>query len=203
MTCGATSDDYLQQFRALLPQGPAWTRDPDAVMSLLLGGLSVEWARVHARDCVLLSEMNPISAQEMLADWERVLGLPDGCGLDIPTVAGRRSAVLTKLRSIGGQSPGYFINLGANYGFDVSITEFRPFRAGVSSIGDSLTNGDWVFTFLVTSPTETIQTFRAGRGAAGEPLRLWGNEALECLISRDKPSHTIVIFTYSGDPVEV
>ena len=31
---------------------------------------------------------------------------------------------------------------------------------------------------------------------AGEPLRSWGNNLLECTMERIKPAHTVLIFAY-------
>lgn len=200
--CTASSVDYLGQAQELLPPGPAWPRESDATLTKLLDGLSVEHARIHNRDCDLLSEMIPLTTVQMLADWERVTGLPDDCEFDVSTVDARRNAVLTKLRAKGGASPGYFVELAATFGYDIEITEFRPFRVGLNSIGDALTNGNWIYAIQVTSATDTIQVMRAGVGAVGEPLRYWGNEPLECLISKYAPAHTTQIFAYAGAAVE-
>jgi uncharacterized protein YmfQ (DUF2313 family) len=40
--------------------------------------------------------------------------------------------------------------------------------------------------------------FRAGLSAAGERLRTWGNDTLECKLNQLKPAHTIALFAY-GD----
>jgi len=190
---------YAGQVAALLPQGAAWARERGTVLLSLLEALAIEAARIDERGGDLLDEMIPDRTFEMLADWERVAGLPDDCFADeADTIETRRAALLTRLRSLGGQSAGYFIDLAAIFGFTITVSEFLPFRAGVSHAGDYLTNGDWVFTWQVNAPEVTVSTFRAGIGAAGEPLRLWGNNRLECLLGRFKPAHTILIFTYSG-----
>ena len=192
-----TAAEYREQLKALLPPGQAFPRDPGTTLHDLLDGMSVELARVDGRASGLPAEANPASTMELLSDWERVAGLPDKCSAVLEeTLQGRRNALLTKLTSTGGQSAAYFIELAASLGYTVTIEEFRPFRAGRSVAGDLLTNGPWAFTWLVRAPEVTVTTFRAGLSAAGERLRTWGNDTLECKINQLKPAHTIAIFAY-------
>lgn len=194
-----TAADYLEQLKTLLPPGQAFPREAGTTLHNLLDGMAIELARVDGRGEALPVEANPASTNELLSDWERVAGLPDKCsGVLEETLQGRKNALLTKLTSTGGQSPGYFIDLAAALGYTVTIEEFRPFRAGLSRAGDALTNGAWVFTWLIRAPEVSITEFRAGLSAAGERLRTWGNDALECKINQLKPAHTIALFAY-GD----
>lgn len=196
-----TAEDYRRQAQALLPQGPAWPRETDALITYLLNGLSEEFARVHNRDIDLLAEMIPISTVEMLEDWERVAGLPDACAGTLETLDLRRRALLTKLATLGGQDAVYFIGLAAIFGWTIEIFEYRRFRAGLSSAGDAVSNdtGDddgWVHVWRVKSDSP-ISYFGAGIGVAGEPLAAWGNTPLECMLNAWKPAQTFIIFDYS------
>lgn len=195
----ATAAEYKEQLKLLLPPGQAFPREPGTNIDALLDGLSVELARADSHATRLTGEANPLTTTELLADWERVAGLPDKCaGTLEQTTQGRRNALVAKLSSTGGQSPAYFIGVARALGYSISIEEFRPFRAGRSRPGESLTNGDWVFAWRVHAPSVTVIAFRAGRSAAGEPLRSWGNDALECKLNQLKPAHTILLFAY-GD----
>lgn len=192
-----TAAEYREQLKALLPPGQAFPRDPGTTLHDLLDGMSIELARVDARAGSLPQEANPRSSAELLPDWERVAGLPDKCSGAIEgTLQGRRNALLAKLTSTGGQSAAYFIELAAALGYDITIEVFRPFRAGHSFAGDLLTNGPWAFTWLVRSPAVSVTYFRAGQSAAGERLRTWGNDTLECKLNQLKPAHTIALFAY-------
>ena len=194
-----TAAEYREQLKALLPPGQAFPRDPGTTLHDLLDGMSIELARVDGRASVLPQEVNPATSAELLSDWERVAGLPDKCsGVLEETLQGRRNALLAKLTSTGGQSSAYFAALAAELGYDVTIEQFRPFRAGRSVAGDALTNGAWAFTWRVRAPEVTVISFRAGRSAAGEALRAWGNDTLECKFNQLKPAHTILLFAY-GD----
>jgi len=194
-----TAADYLEQLKSLLPPGQAFPRDAGTTLHDLLDGMSIELARVDARGEALPMEANPATTNELLSDWERVAGLPDKCsGALEETQQGRKNALLTKLTSTGGQSAPYFIELASALGYTVTIETFRPFRAGASRAGDLLTNGAWVFTWLIRSPETPVISFRAGVSRAGERLRTWGNDTLECKINQLKPAHTIALFAY-GD----
>lgn len=192
-----TADQYKQLLKSLLPPGDAFPRDVGTSLDDLLAALAEEWARVDSRGGTLIVEALPSSTSEMLTDWERVAGLPDKCsGTLETTIQGRRQALLAKLTSTGGQSKAYFIAVAEALGYDVTIEEFRPFRAGWSVAGDPLTNGDWVFAWRVHAPAVTVIPFRAGQSVAGEALRTWGNDTLECKINQLAPAHTVPIFAY-------
>ncbi|QBR31896.1 MULTISPECIES: YmfQ family protein [Pseudomonas] len=194
-----TAADYLEQLKTLLPPGQAFPREAGTTLHDLLDGMSIELARVDGRGESLPKEANPASTNELLSDWERVAGLPDKCSRALEeTLQGRKNALLTKLTSTGGQSPGYFIELAASLGYTVTIEEYRPFRAGHSSAGDLLTNGPWIFTWLIRAPEVSVTEFRAGLSGAGERLRTWGNDTLECKLNQLKPAHTIAIFAYGA-----
>lgn len=195
-----SADDYRSLLKALLPPGRAFPREPGTTLDGLLGAMAQELARVDARGEQLLTEVIPSTTSEMLADWERAAGLPDNCsGSLAETMQGRRADLVSKLAAQGGQSKAYFIALAARLGFTITIDEFRPFRAGMSTAGDDLTNGDWVFTWRVNGPPVPVIRFAAGQSNAGEPLASWGNTALECRLNRLKPAHTIIIFTYPDE----
>lgn len=190
-----TADAYRAQLQALLPPGAAWTRESAATLTRLLDALAVELARVDARAEDLLAECDPRTTRELLTDWERVAGLPDPCSGPLGTVRERREALHGKIAGVGGQSRAYFIELARRLGYEVRISEYFRFRAG-SPAGAPLANTPgWRHTWQVNAPTTTIKHFAAG-SAAGEPLRTWGNQLLECAITRRKPAHTVVLFAY-------
>ena len=110
---GLTADAYLGQVQALLPPGLAWTREQDAVLTLLLQGLAEELARVDGRADDLVDEADPRTALELLQEWEAVCGYPDECLESGATPQERRAAVVARLTARGGQSRAYFIALAA------------------------------------------------------------------------------------------
>jgi uncharacterized protein YmfQ (DUF2313 family) len=194
-----SADHYREQLKALLPPGRAFPRERGGTLDDLLDAMAQELARIDLRSDELASDAVPKRTTELLPDWERVAGLPDNCaGVLQETVQGRRADLVGKLTSTGGQSSAYFTALAADLGYEVMIAEFRPFRAGLSSAGDPLTNGDWVYTWRVYAPEVTVTYFKAGQSVAGEPLAAWGNDSLECRLRQFNPAHTIVQFAYGA-----
>lgn len=192
------ADEFFSALQSLLPQGPAWPRETGTIQGEVLGAVADRAAAQHARIRTLAeAEAFPAAALEMLADWERAYGLPDGCGGEGDSLAQRRGALLARIAERGGQSRAYFIAVAAALGYDVTIEEIRPFRAGISRAGDPAYGADWIFTWRMMAPETTVTEFRAGISTAGEPLRAWGNERLECVIRRIAPAHTTVLFSYS------
>lgn len=204
-----------RQLGTLLPPGRAWSQEPNGTQAALLEGLAHEFANVEARIEDLLREQDPKRALETLVDWEDAFGLPDPC-VGVPvTIAERRAAIIARLVAIAGGSAADLIGLAATLGFEVRIVEHRPFEAGRSRAGDSLTNsqvpfragvsraGDpltnleaWPWTVDVVAPLVTARHFAAGRSVAGEPLVTWNNQALECTLSRVAPAHVLLRFLY-------
>lgn len=134
---------------------------------------------------------------EALSDWERVLALPDPCLLGVSQSVGQRvQAAVSKLQGRGGQSKAFFIALAKSLGYEITITTFRPARAGIARAGDPINGGDWSFTWRVNAPAVTISHARAGVAGAGDPLTTWGNKALECRLSQMKPAESILLFGY-------
>lgn len=192
-----TATDYLAQLQALLPQGFAWPRQADAALTKLLLAWADELARVDGRAADLVEEADPRTTVELLADWERVAGLPDPCVVAYgvsQTAAQRRDALVAKLTTIGGQSTAYYIALAARLGYTITITEYRTFTVR-SKVNDPINDLPWRFVFTVNAPLNTVRRFTV-RSAVNEPLAAWGNELLECVISRLKPAHTHVLFAY-------
>jgi uncharacterized protein YmfQ (DUF2313 family) len=196
--CGFTVEDFAQVLADLLPRGWAWSREPGSVQMRMITGLAAEFARVQNRDCDLLAESYPGTALETLTDWERICGLPDPCTGVLGTIQQRRAAILAKLAMRGGQNKQYYIDIAYAVGFQITITEYKPFRVGVSHSGDMLNGEDWLYYWRVTSFEEStkIYSFRVGQSVTHEALRYWSNTLLECVILSVAPAHTIVHFAY-------
>lgn len=143
--------------------------------------------------------ITPFMANNLLADWERVLGLNAS---EHASYQQRQQRILAKLAETGGLSIPYFIRLAASLGYVITIDEPRLFRAGVSRAGERLWDADtiWVWTVNVKNTQTMSFRFRAGISAAGERLTSFGDPIIEEVFKELKPAHTFCYFAYQGTP---
>lgn len=194
---GLTADDYLDQAQALLPPGPAWPRDAEAYITRLLLGLCEEFARADLRALNLVEEADPRTTSELLLDWERVAGLPDGCVVDAgdsPSTVQRRAALVARLTMEGAQSITYFEAMAASLGYTVVVSEFDVYDVG-DDVNASINGSEWAHVWKVTSVLNQPVYFYVTSSVA-DPLASWSNVILECVLNRFKPAHSYLIFAY-------
>lgn len=189
--------DYLTALQALMPRGRVWPKDADTTQAQALSGLTPTYARNNARASNLLVDAFPASVEELLPEWELTLGLPDPCAGLAPTIQLRRAQVLARFSANGGQDVQYFIQMAANLGYAVSVTQFAPFRFGQSTFGTPMYEPDWAFAWQVNAPTFSVHNFQFGTDTFGEPFAYWSNNVLQCELQRYAPAHTHVLFSYS------
>lgn len=191
-----TKQDYLLQLQALLPQGPAWSRAADALITKLLDAFAAEYANVGLRLDALINEADPRTTSELLPDWERVAGLPDPCVTADQTVEQRRAALVSKLTLLGGQSRAYYIAIAEGLGYPgATIDEYRPMNCN-DNCNDALYSQADRFAWQINLPSDGGIFVANCNSPCDSPLQAWGDEAIECRISRYKPAHTTVIFAY-------
>ena len=195
---GRSVAEYARSILDHLPRGRMWPRDPDSTVATTARGLAPTFQRLDARALALLKDAFPASAYETLPEWEASLGLPDPCSGPAPTVQLRRAQVVARLAMSGGQSIPYLVGVAAALGYSISVEEFAPARAGTLRAGDAATGEAWAHTWRIHAPALTITRFAAGVSSAGEPLAAWGNQPLECALSRIRPAHTILQFAYGS-----
>ena len=193
---GVVASDYYLELAALLPPGPAWDLDAPSVLTKFLEAWSQELARIQARADSLVAEADPCTTNEVLADYERIFGLPTDCMTGIiQTLQQRHSALVAQMTGIGGQSISYFINLAASAGYTITITEFTASTVAMT-VADAIVGGDWTATWQVNAVLNAVTNFLAD-SLVDEALGSWGNTQLECLINRFKPAHTHALFSYT------
>ncbi len=189
---------YHTQLRALLPAGPAW--DPDWVPALekILLAMAKEMARMDARAFDVINEMDPAGVSELVPDWEKVMGLPDPCLGESPAFEDRRLAVRQRLMAVGAQSRAYFIEIAVRQGYPLSsITERRAPRFGRSTFGNAHF-GTWTAQFMWTlnsGPRRRLGR-RFGDSFWGQRFGVNPSGALECVIRRSAPAHTLEFIDY-------
>jgi uncharacterized protein YmfQ (DUF2313 family) len=108
------------------------------------------------------------------------------------TMQERSAALVSKLVTLGGQSPAYFIGLAAALGYAITITEFHAHTV-CDDVNHPLYDLAWNFAWQVNGALATISQLSV-TDPVGDPLASWGNVLLECVLTRLKPAHTIVLF---------
>jgi uncharacterized protein YmfQ (DUF2313 family) len=182
---------------ALLPTGPALPRDPGTPFQALLGALAGELGTVLGRARALRDEADPRAADELLADWERVAGLPDPCLGQAPTVAQRRARLVQQLTQGRGQSPGFFVGLAATLGRSATVAEFAEHDCE-QDCETGVHDTAWRFAWRMTLPIGSAEVFEATcEDGCETPLAQWGDTVVECVVGALKPAHTILQFAYA------
>lgn len=190
------AEHYLSQLKALLPRGFLWVDLAQNKLGQLLHAIADELARVDARSHKLIDEADPRTTYELLTQWETAFGLPDSCAIETLTLEQRLEVLHNRVTKIGGQSRQFFIKLAKGLGYEITITEFDPFTVG-STVDESIFGNDWHFAWQVNAPSETV-TYLTVLSDVDTRLASWGNQRLECAITRFKPAHTHVQFSYGG-----
>lgn len=190
-----TVEQYLAELQALLPLGSAWPRERDATLTLTLLALAEEFVRVDARAEQLIEEADPRTTLELLPEWERAAGLPDPCVAVDQITAQRRLGLVARLTARGGQSPQFYIELAAALGYEIAITEYQPHDVE-DDVDEPLYGDAWQFEWLVTAPGEQLVEFTVD-DPVDDSLGGFGNQRLECVITRARPAHTHVSFEYT------
>lgn len=118
---------YQDILRGLLPPVSYARNAPRVRAQAEIDGAALDAVAESAQS--VADAVDPRSAGQMLADWERVLGL-DGTGKNRQR---RVLAVMAKLNETGGLSIPYFVRLAEAAGYQIQIDEPQPFRAGVTA----------------------------------------------------------------------
>lgn len=187
----------------LLPSGFAWTRDPDALLTGLLGAPAAELALFEAAAEALLLEVDPRRADALLVDYERVLG-PDPCGTDLAGVSGgvddRRRRAHQRWVAQGFQTPAYFEALCAALGVPATVSEGDVAVCGELQCGMDLAAESERYVWTVSLPATRVIEAEAGALEAGGFLGEIVPSLVECVVRRLAPAHTFPIFSYAGAP---
>ena len=189
-----TFDDWWAQTAALLPRGIAWLRDPTSVLGRVIATIARERQVRHDRKLILLeAESFPPFSVELLADWERLAGLPDPCRAAPGTLAERRAELVDVLFADHVPTPDNMVAWAARAGWNITVREQRDFVAGVSVAGDAVGESD--FVWVVSVLEQAVSFFRADENVGGDPLFTFPDIAtLECVLRRAAPRHTQVYF---------
>jgi uncharacterized protein YmfQ (DUF2313 family) len=189
--------DYRVTLRSLLPQGRAWEFEENSNFKKFIYSFAEELSRVTSRALNLYEESNPTTTDELLTDWERVVGLPAGCSGELAdTAEKRREDVISRLVATGGQTTEYFKSIAQTQGFNIEFIATGLSLCGGTRLGQRLrAHPGWAYTIEMIVDGSPDDLFR-----------------ISCIINQIKPAH-IYLFTAfqdtfarcgsarSGDPI--
>jgi uncharacterized protein YmfQ (DUF2313 family) len=169
---------------------------PAIGVELMAEGNALDQA-LHSADQILI-EADPRTTAAMLADWERVYGLPEAyvtaLGITL-SFQERRAILVTKVTMLGGQSVAFFIALAATLGYVITITECTPQTTEFDTECPAY-DEQYRFVWFVNAPSVTVRDLTT-EDDTEMATAVWGNALLEAVINRYKPAHTLALFAYS------
>lgn len=194
--------DYYLQICRLLPRGPIWKPKQGSILFGVLSAAAAEFARIDARIDRLLDESDPRTSIEMLDTWFKDYGVPSKC-LEVisdPTLEQKRQELLAKITSNSPLNAAYFIELGRVLGYEVEVKTFKPHNV-MSGVDELIYDDDWVTTFVldIHVASDTNYELLNTTWDVSQPLAVWGEILLECVIRAQAPAHTHVIFQYGDE----
>lgn len=187
---------HADLLKLLLPPSSLDPTGPAIGAELAAEGNALDRALGYADQ--ILQEADPRTTAAMLADWERVYGLPDpyiiAAGIS-QSFQERRAALVAKVTMQGGQTKAFFIALAAAIGYTISITECSPHTTEFDTEHPTY-DEQYRFVWYANAALVTVRDLST-EDDTEMATAVWGNGLLEAVINRYKPAHTYVLFAYS------
>lgn len=183
-----TRTDFANALLGLLPRGRVWPKELTSVQGQAVTGFAPTFERVSDKALALLVDAFPGTTSDLLADWERTLGLPDSCTVPgSQTTEERQQAVAEKISASGGPQRSYYLQLARSLGLQPTINEFQESCVGLTSVGDFLYGDGWPWGWRVSLDPAHYGTQPAA--------------TLDCRLQLEAPEYTDVVVAYGEDVV--
>ncbi|MHB1305385.1 MAG: putative phage tail protein [Acidiphilium sp.] len=198
MSGARTPATVLAELLAIGPRGDGMPTTPDTNYAQMLLALANELSLVETQMLSFETEIDPLSAVNLLADYERVLG-PDPYGRDTTalTIGERQQLAYTRWVEKFGVRPQDFIDLAASLGVTITILEYELTTAGAFA-GVELVDHPTEFAWLVTLPASAVTSAEAGSASAGDLVSSFPPSLVQPVIAARAPAHTNPYFSYTG-----
>lgn len=154
-----TNTEKLGAVLRLFPHGEAFRRDAGWVPAVARA-IARFFSRVWRRKRDLERNLDPRHADELLPDWERMLGLSPAADQSLED---RRDAVIAKIRNLGGMSAPYYQQLAIDFGYaDATVAgAAATIMTCIGPCTGPVMDVEYKVTFVVTA---------ASQGAARDQL---------------------------------
>lgn len=197
-----TPDEQATALAGYLPNDPLWEDKNvnNSGLRKILLGLAAQWLDLRATTNEIVEEYDIRKTSLLLEEWERVVGIPDGClTINSVTIEQRRLNILLKLAGINATTATQFENIAAVLGYTIDV------EAGGESpvyvfpftfpfiLGGASSDTPFVIIVNITDPISASGfpftfPFTLGTGITS---------ILRCLFNKLKPAHTVVYFNNS------
>lgn len=202
-------EQFHEGLAAIAPKGMAYPTDPDSVFQRVLKGYAGVLSAHHDYVNSAVEQGMPQLTCTRLEEWEAALGLPD-CGVDIASKQVRVGAVIRHLSGWLGalatdngstSSVAFIKSVARTLGYEVEVIFNKPFRVGISRVGDRLgEKNPPLYINVVAAPVGyqwSNQPFRVGIHRVGRRLGQRSSN-LECVLKKILPARYELIFNYLG-----
>ena len=195
-----TPEQVQIELLAILPTGFAWPEgDPDTYSAARWKGLANELSLAEGSMESLLPQIDPRTAPDLLADYQRVLG-PDPCRRDQLALTTEQQGLLAFQRwtGAGGNYAGWFVAAAALIGETISIVEYAPTVCGGTVCGPTSalvpvpTNCD----YTVVLPAREVTLPVCGSAVCGDTLGSFTPDLMACVFDTWGPLGRTAYFTY-------
>lgn len=187
----------LQELLAGLPAGQALPRDLDSNVGKFLKPIAAELATFEQKREELLAQFSPISALELLPDYERILG-PDPCKADTLALTIDQRQRRAELRWSGGSyqlSAQTLVAVAATLGVTVTVETFTPGVCGAGECGDEIGPESEVYGWWVHAPLYELLDGECGASECGDPINDFVGADLACPLGQFVPPHRYLRIT--------
>lgn len=194
-------EEYTDSLAGYLPDDPLFLAKKKNGTNLrsLLRGMAWELFRVNGSLSAYASDVIPDETERFIDEWERVVGIPDGCFSGAGTLEERRRDVLIKLAALGVQTAEDFVGLAAKLGVVVDVVPGSD--SGVFPLGFPVlvfgTAEDARFTLVVSieSPLPLDSSFPYSFPI---PFGTKAVGTMRCMFQRLKPANCNLIIRQVG-----
>ena len=182
-----SADDYLAAFQALLPRGPAWPRETDALQTAVFRALAQSVERLDADANELISNLFPGTSFTLLDEWEATVDLPDQAAGPAPSTAKRQRAVAARLAGSQGFSRNAIRTFCGVLGYDVALFPLNTFRVEQATVEQGLADEQWANTVAFNLTPSAAPPF-------SDALTAWDLAFCISGLRRMAPAHLALIF---------
>lgn len=141
----------VKKATAYARQFPLWVYW-DRLREIIGRGLARFLSRYDKRAEDLIRNWDPRTAEELLADWERLYQITPDPG---STIEDRRELVLARVRALGGSTAAYYEAVAADFGYGDAVVTDAGFPATCNgTCNQQLLGGEWLLVFTVTAASQ-------------------------------------------------